>query len=278
LGAATARGYVDLVRPFVVGRATTNDGVDVTGLSASDVVSFVLAVSGERPPKTVQRTVSALRSLLRFCHVQGLLAVPLAAAVPSVANRRASLPRFLEPAQVESLLASCDRSGVAGRRDFAMMTTMVRLGLRAGEVAALGLGDIDWRRGEITVVGKGPRSERLPLPTDVGEAVADYLRQARPDDALDRRVFVRVKAPHRGLTPSGVTNAVIAAAARAGLGPLTAHRLRHTAATGMLRAGAPLAQVGQVLRHRRALTTETYAKVDRDRLRTLARPWPGGAA
>jgi integrase/recombinase XerD len=277
LGAPTARGYVDLIRPFVVGRATAGE-VDVAGLSAADVVGFVLAVSGERTPKTAQRVVSALRSLLRFCHVQGLMAASLAAAVPTVANRRAGLPRFLEPTQVQSLLASCDRNGVAGRRDFAMMTMMVRLGLRAGEVAALSLSDIDWRRGEITVVGKGPRSERLPLPTDVGAAVADYLRHARPEGALDRCVFVRVKAPHRGLTPGGVTQAVVAAGGRAGLGPLTAHRLRHTAATGMLRAGAPLAQVGQVLRHRRALTTAAYAKVDRDTLRTLARPWPGGAA
>lgn len=277
LGAPTARGYVDLVRPFVIGRATV-DGVDVAGLSPADVVGFVLAVSGQRPPKTAQRTVSALRSLLRFCHVEGLVGASLAAAVPSVANRPAGLPRFLEPAQVESLLGSCDRNGVAGRRDFAMMTMMVRLGLRAGEVAALGLGDIDWRRGELTVVGKGPRSERLPLPTDVGAAVADYLLHARPDGAIDRCVFVRVKAPHRGLTPGGVTQAVIAAGRRAGLGPITAHRLRHTAATGMLRAGAALAQVGQVLRHRRALTTEAYAKVDREALRALARPWPGGAA
>jgi len=277
LGAATARGYVDLVRSFVVGRVTA-DGVDVAGLSAADVMGFVLAVSSERTPKTAQRTVSALRSLLRFCHVQGLLAAPLAAAVPSVANRGVCLPRFLEPAQVESLLGACDRSEVAGRRDFAMMTTMVRLGLRAGEVAALSLGDIDWRRGEITVVGKGPRSERLPLPADVGAAIVDYLRHARPGSATDRCVFVRVKAPHCGLSTGGVTNAVIAAGGRAGLGSLTAHRLRHTAATGMLRAGAPLAQVGQVLRHRRALTTAAYAKVDRDALRELARPWPGGAA
>lgn len=277
LRAPTARGYLDLVRPFVVGRAT-NDGVDLVGLSAADVVGFVLVVSGQRTPKSTQRTMSALRSLLRFCHVQGLLGVPLAAAVPSVASRRAGLPRFLEPAQVQALLESCDRTAVAGRRDFAMMTVMVRLGLRAGEVAALGLGDIDWRRGEITVVGKGPRSERLPLPADVGATIADYLRHGRPAGAIDRCVFVRVKAPHRGLSAGGVTQAVIAAGGRAGLGPLSAHRLRHTAATNMLRAGAPLAQVGQVLRHRRALTTAAYAKVDRDALRALGRPWPGGAA
>jgi integrase/recombinase XerD len=167
LGAPTARGYVDLVRPFVAGRATA-DGVDVAGVSASDVVGFVLAVSGERTPKTAQQTVSALRSLLRFCHVQGLQAVPLAAAVPKVANRRAGLPRFLVPAQVQALLGSCDRRSVAGRRDFAMMTVMVRLGLRAGEVAALGLGDIDWRRGEITVVGKGPAASGCRCPPTSG--------------------------------------------------------------------------------------------------------------
>lgn len=277
LGAATAGGYVDLVRPFVLTRAG-DAGVDLAGLSAADVVGFVLAVGRDRPAKTAQRTVSALRSLLRFCHVQGLLAVPLAAAVPSVANRQPRPPRFLEAPEVATLLASCDRSSVSGRRDFAMIVAMVRLGLRAGEVAILGLDDIDWRRGEIAVLGKGSRRERLPLPPDVGAAIADYLRHARPADTTDRRVFLRVKAPHSALTPTGVTHAVIAAGRRAGLGPVTAHRLRHTAATGMLRAGASLAQVGQVLRHRRALTTESYAKVDRDRLRTLARPWPGGAA
>lgn len=277
LGAATVRGYVDLVRPFVLTRAG-DAGIDLAGLSTADVVGFVLAVGRDRPPKTAQRTTSALRSLLRFCHVQGLLAVPLAAAIPKVADRQPRPPRFLEADEVAALLASCDRSSVSGRRDFAMITVMVRLGLRAGEIAAVDLGGIDWRHGEIAVLGKGPRRERLPLPPDVGAAIADYLRHARPTDATDRRVFLRVKAPHHGLTPTGVTHAVTAAGLRAGLGPITAHRLRHTAATGMLRAGASLAQVGQVLRHRRALTTESYAKVDHDRLRTLARPWPGGAA
>lgn len=277
LGPATARSYVDLVRPFALTRAA-DAGVDLADLSAADVVGFVLAVGRDRPPKTAQAMVSALRSLLRYCHVEGLLAVPLASAVPKVANRRAGPPRFLEAADAAALLASCDRGGVAGRRDFAMMTMMVRLGLRAGEVASLSLSDIDWRCGELTVIGKGPRSERLPLPEDVGAAIADYLRHARPAGVADRRVFLRVKAPHRGLSPGGVTQAVIAAGRRAGLGPITAHRLRHTAATGMLRAGASLAQVGQVLRHRSALTTQGYAKVDHDRLRTLARPWPGGAA
>jgi integrase/recombinase XerD len=277
LRAETARGYVDLVRPVVAGRATA-EGVDLEHLTAGDVVGFVLASCRDRAPGTAQLTVTALRSLLGFLHVEGLLAAPLATAVPSVANRRAGLPRFLEPDQVNLLLSSCDPDSTAGRRDFAMMTLMVRLGLRAGEVAALRLDDIDWRRGEIAVCGKGPRRDRLPLPVDVGQAVVDYLRHARPPSAADRCVFVRVKAPHRGLTPCGVTQAVVAAGGRAGLGSLTAHRLRHTAATGMLRAGAGLAEIGQVLRHRRPLTTAVYAKVDRDALRALARPWPGGAA
>jgi site-specific recombinase XerD len=187
----------------------------------------------------------------------------------------------LEPDQLRRLLASCDRATVTGRRDYAVLLLLSRLGLRAGEVAGLGLDDIDWRRSEITVVGKGDRAERLPLPADVGAAIAAYLRAGRPDTAAGRAVFIRVHAPHRALTPGGVTALVFDAAQRAGLGTIHAHRLRHTAATAMLRAGAPLVEVGQVLRHRSALTTAIYAKVDRDALAVLARPWPvdpaGGA-
>jgi integrase/recombinase XerD len=153
---------------------------------------------------------------------------------------------------------------------------LVRLGLRAGEVVALELDDIDWRAGEVIVRGKGNRPERLPFPADVGEAVAAYLHRGRPTSAEGRRVFVRVRAPHRALTTGGVTQVVAAAARRAGIGRIHAHRLRHAAATQMLRAGASLSEIGQLLRHRRALTTAIYAKVDREALRTIARPWPGG--
>jgi len=151
---------------------------------------------------------------------------------------------------------------------------LARLGLRRGEVAALKLEDVDWRAGELRIAGKGRRSERLPLPADVGEAIVAYLQDGRPATALDRSLIVRVRAPHRGLTGGGITQIVFAAAARAGLGPIHSHRLRHTAATQMLRAGASLEEVGQVLRHRQVLTTAIYAKVDRDALRQLARPWP----
>lgn len=274
----TARGYVDAVRGFLAGRVTP-DGLDLASLTAGDVTAFVVAACPSRARGSARLMVTALRSLLDFLHIDGVLAVGLAAAVPSVACwRLAGLPQPLEPAQLECLLASCDRKTPVGRRDFAVLTLLSRLGLRAGEVAGLGLDDFDWRAGQIVVTGKGPRTERLPLPADVGEAVADWLRHARPPTALDRRVFVRLKAPHRGLTSGGVTQIVVAAGRRAGLGELGAHRLRHTAATRMLAAGAPLAEIGQVLRHRRGSTTAIYAKVDRQALRSLARPWPGGAA
>lgn len=190
----------------------------------------------------------------------------------------AGLPKGLEPEQLRRLLASPDRRTPTGRRDYAILVLLSRLGLRAGEVAALGLDDIDWRSGEIVVNGKGNRTERLPLPADVGAAVAGYLRHGRPATSDARTVFVRVHAPHRVLTSGAVTQAVFGAAQRAGLGRIHAHRLRHTAATAMLHAGSPLPEVGQVLRHRSPLTTAIYAKVDRDALAVLARPWPVDAA
>ena len=271
------RGYVDSVRPFVVSHAAA-DGTDLGWLTAGDVTAFLTGQSRRLAPKTAQRLATALRSLLRFWHVEGLISGPLDRAVPKVANRRPGLPRPLEPTQVQALLASCDRGTAGGRRDLAMMTLLARMGLRAGEVAGLCLDDIDWRRGEITIAGKGNRRDRLPLPADAGEAVADWLQQGRPPTALDRSVFIRVKAPHRGLTSGGVTQAVAAAARRAGLGVIYAHRLRHSAATAMLAQGASLTEVGQVLRHRRPHTTSAYTKVGIEALRALARPWPGASS
>jgi integrase/recombinase XerD len=280
LEATTARLYVHLVRPFVSTR-TSPDGLtlDWASLRAADVIGFVVARTPHQSRGAAKLTVTALRSLLGFLHVDGRMTGSFTAAVPSVAGwRLAGLPKGLTPGDVQALLASCDRRGRTGRRDFAVLTMLVRLGLRAGEVAALRLDDIDWRTGTMVVRGKGHHVEQLPFPSDVGDAVVGYLRRGRPVTAMDRALFVRVKAPHRGLTPLGVSAIVATAGRRAGLGRLHAHRLRHTAAIQLLRAGAPLPEIGQLLRHRRAQTTAIYAKVDRAALRTIARPWPGGVA
>jgi integrase/recombinase XerD len=274
LTVGTVRGYLDCVRPFIAGRLR-GDVLDLAGVTAGDVTGFVLAACQGRAVGSAKLIVCALRSLLRWLHLTGMIPVSLAAAVPSVAGwRLSSLPKGLEPGQLRSLLASCDRRTPTGLRDYAVMLLLARLGLRAGEVARLGLDDIDWRHGEVAVLGKGNRFERLPLLAEVGAAITGYLRRGRPATALGRSVFVRVHAPHRALTSGGVTMVVFDAAQRAGLGKMHAHRLRHTAATAMLRAGSPLAEVGQVLRHRSPLTTAIYAKVDRDALAVLARPWP----
>ena len=279
LTAGTARGYIDCVRPFVSSRAREGDELDLAGLTPQDVLGFVLADCQRRPRRSAKLMVTALRSLLRFLHVEGMIDRPLAQVVPSVAFwRLQGLPRGLDGDQVRALLESCDTDTVNGRRDLAILLLLVRLGMRRGEVTRLRLEDIDWRAGELIVRGKGPRVERLPLPADVGEALAAYLRDGRVTDVGTRAVFMRVRAPRAAMTPPGITQVVVSASKRAGLGEVTPHRLRHTAASELLRRGAPLVEIGQLLRHRTELTTTIYAKVDRDRLRELALPWPGGAA
>ncbi len=280
VGASTIRDYVRVVRPFLDGRVCSDGlGLDLEHLRAGDVVAFVVARCPSQSRGSAKLTVRALRSLLGFLYLEDMIDRSLASAVPSVASWRLSgLPRSLSPVEVDALLASCDRASVVGRRDLAMLMLLARLGLRAGEVARLELHDIDWRAGEIVVCGKGDRRERLPLPADVGETITAYLRDGRPKTAWGRTVFVRVRAPHRELTGDGVSAVVAASARRAGLGVIYAHRLRHTVASDLLRAGSSLVEVGQVLRHRSMLTTAIYAKVDLEALRTIARSWPGGAS
>jgi site-specific recombinase XerD len=207
LVAGTVRGYLDLVRPFVHSRVGEDGELDLAGLQPSGVLRFVLTESERRPRRGAKMLVTALRSLLRFLHVEGSIAHPLAQVVPSVAFwRLQGLPRGLDSEQVDRLLACCDTSTVAGRRDLAILLLLVRLGMRRGEVASLQLDDIDWRAGELLVRGKGPRVERLPLPADVGAAVAAYLRDGRPVGAAGcRAVFMRLKAPRRAITPAGIT-------------------------------------------------------------------------
>lgn len=172
------------------------------------------------------------------------------------------------------MLVGCDRRSTAGRRDFAILTVLARLGLRAAEVASLTLDDFDWRIGEVVVAGKGNRRDRLPLPTDVGEAVADYCRRGRPHNSC-RVLFLHVRAPYTAMSSSAVSDVVLRASARAGIAPVRAHQLRHSTASAMRRAGAPLFEIGQVLRHHHTVTTAIYAKDDLDALAGLARPWPG---
>jgi integrase/recombinase XerD len=265
-----AARYVSVVRPFTAGRAARLGEV-----TAAEVSGFVTTRCAGSAVWAAKELVTALRSLLRWLHLEGMTAAGLDAAVPPAAGKRSSgLPKGLPGGQVTALLASCDRQTAAGRRDFAVLTVMARLGLRAAETAALDLDDIGWRAGELLVRGKGRRDERLPLPADVGEAIAGYLHGGRPGTGGSRAVFVRSCAPHGGLSAGGVGGIMRQACVRAGLPVTGAHRLRHSAGTAMLRAGAPLAEVGQVLRHRSAETTAIYAKVDDSALRQLARPWP----
>ena len=258
---------------LLLGAAGTAKGL--AELEAATVSRFVQDRCSTLKVRAAERLVSGVRSFLRFLLLDGVIVVPLADAVPSVARwTQAELPRWLTPTDVKALLGSCDRDTPVGRRDYAIILLLVRLGLRAGEVAALRLDDINWRAAEIVVRGKGNTEERLPLPADVGAALADYLehgRQQRPE----REVFLRRLAPIRGLAPDGIGEVVRAASERAGIGSFGAHRLRHTAATSMLNAGASLTDVAQVLRHRNVATTAIYAKVDHRRLRRLCVPWPG---
>jgi integrase/recombinase XerD len=272
--ALTVAVYVPDVRRFLADRGDS----DLRGLTAAEVSNAVLSQIGERAPATVRRFGCALRSFLRYCYLVGLVDQDLsAAALPVSGRRRSLLPQGITSTEARLLLGACDRRRAAGRRDYAVIVLMLRLGLRATEVATLRLEDLDWRAGQLTVHGKGGGVDQLPLPVDVGEAIAAYLRRGRPRDATVREVFVRVASPRVAMTRGGVTAIVAAAARRAGLGVVRAHRLRHTAASDMLRAGASLAEIGQVLRHRSPGSTAAYARVDVERLRTIARPWPMGA-
>ena len=229
----------------------------------------------ESSVRQAKLTVTALRSFLGYLHLRGQCG-DLSGALPMVAGYRLSgLPKAIGDDEVRRLLESCNRKTATGCRDLAILLLLCRLGLRACEVAALEVGDVRWVQGELHVRGKGSEG-RLPLPQDVGEAVAHYLRDWRPR-STSQRIFLQASAPFRDLRANVVVKIVRRVAVRAGLPPIAAHRLRHTAGTTMLRKGASLAEIAHVLRHRCVDTTAIYAKVDRNALRALARRWPGGA-
>ncbi|HEV2036974.1 MAG TPA: site-specific integrase [Candidatus Eremiobacteraceae bacterium] len=280
LARATIVNYVPFIRDFLQERF--GDGqVNLSRLRARDVVRFVRRQALRLHMKRAKLMTSALRSFLQYTRYRGEVTLDLAAAVPVVANwSMTSVPRAIAADQVRQLLASVDQSTPMGRRDYAIVLLLARLGLRSGEAASLELDDIDWTAGLLSVRGKSGRRNDLPLPTDVGKAIAAYLRRGRPP-STSRRIFLRAKAPIRGfLGASGVGSVVRHCIRRAGIEAPTegAHQFRHGLAAEMLRKGASLAEIGDLLGHRHPQTTMIYTKVDLVALRSLALPWPGGVS
>jgi site-specific recombinase XerD len=275
---ATRVNYVPFIRGFLINRFGTGP-VTLSRLCAGDVVRFVQRQAPRLHLKRAKLLTSALRSFLRYTRYRGDITLDLAAAVPPVANwSMTSIPRAIAADHVRQLLASISRRTALGRRDYAILLLLARLGLRSSEVAFLELDDIDWNAGHVSVRGKGGQRTALPLPADVGAAIVAYLRHGRPHNT-SRRVFLRARAPIRGfLGQSAIGSVVRHALGRAGVDAPTkgAHQFRHALATQMLRHGASLTEIGEVLRHRSPETTRIYAKVDLEALRKLALPWPGG--
>jgi len=278
LSKVTIANYVSCVRTFLHERFGTR-GIRLRRLGQADINGFIQQKSVVFRPTTLQGWCAALRSFFRFLHLRGDITTDLASGVPAVACwRLATIPKFLKREEVQRLLDSCDLATTRGQRDYTVLLLLARLGLRAGELVAMTLDDIDWDAGEIMVRGKGQRHDRMPLSKDVGEALATYLRHGRPV-CRARQVFVRLCAPHRGFASSSDISTIVRQAInRAGLHPPCkgAHLLRHTLATELLHRGSSLVEIGEVLRHRCLNTTEIYSKVAIDALRALAQPWPGG--
>lgn len=276
LSAKTASRYWPILQRFLLERF--GDGpVRLWELEPQDIANFLLRHAHDRTPKVAQLMVTVLRSFLRFLFRYEETKRDLSAVVPTVPSwRLAEVPKHLKPDELESLLEACDRTTSVGRRDYAVLLLLARLGLRAGEVVTLELNDIDWRAAELTVRGKGLFHDRLPLPQDVGEALASYLLNDRPTCST-RRLFLRMRAPCQGFKDSTAVSTIVRRAVeRSGLNPPSkgAHLLRHSLATGMLRKGASMTEIGELLRHRSSSSTEIYAKVDIEGIRSIARHWP----
>ena len=281
LTTATIINYLPFARKFLSDRFGEGPFL-LKVVRPRDISGFILRHARTMSCRRAQLMTTVFRSFFRFLFQRGELQVDLAPSIPTVADWRLStLPRYITAEEVIRVLGSCDRHTATGRRDYALLLLLARLGLRAGEIVAMQLEDIDWRSGEILVRGKGLLYDRMPLPVDVGQALAVYLRHDRLSSKT-RRVFVCSKAPQRGFSgPSTVSTIVRRALDRAGLHPgfKGAHLLRHSLATSMIRSGASMSEIGEILRHRSPSTTEIYAKLDFEGLRSLAQPWPnlGGA-
>lgn len=282
-GLATVTGsrYWPYIQRFLLERFGDNP-IRLYEVCPQDIDRFLLRHARERTPKAAQLMVSAMRSFFRFLFRYGETKCDLSKAVPTVAAWRLSeVPKYIKPEEVESLLESCDQTSSVGRRNYSILLLIARLGLRAGEIVALELGDINWRASELTIRGKGRFCDRLPLPQSVGEPLAVYLKNDRPK-CLTRRVFVRTRAPYQGFKNSTTVSTIVRRTVeKSGLNTPSkgAHLLRHSLATGMLRRGASMAEIGELLRHRSPNSTEIYAKVDIEGLGSIVRIWPekGGA-
>jgi site-specific recombinase XerD len=277
LSEATVINYTPVARSFLSERFPKG-ALRLQQITAADITAFVQRQATLVTSKRAQLVVTALRSFLRYLFLRGLVAIDLATCVPTIATWSLSnLPRFLAGEQIQKILASCDKE--TSKRDYALLLLLARLGLRAGEAVALTLDDFDWEAGLVTVRGKGKRVSQMPLPSEVGTAIANYLSTGRPR-CSSRRVFIRAKAPLTGFANSvAICSLVDRALERAGVESeyRGSHVFRHSLATGMLNHGASLDEIGDLLRHRRPDTTRIYAKVDLVALRSIALPWPGGS-
>jgi site-specific recombinase XerD len=271
--------YLPAIRRFL--REVCPAGADELGnISQESVISYIERHAQDRSPATARTMCGSLRAFLRYLHHRGLNPAALAGCVPSIRRwKLASLPTYLSTAQVQKALAGCDRATAIGRRDYAILMMLSKLGLRASEVATLTLDDIDWRAGEMCVHAKGRQRAQMPIPPEIGAAIVEYLRKSRPKSSC-RRLFVRTFAPYTGFANgSAITQIAKSALERAGIKDCAhrgAHIFRHSLATELLRSGATLTEIGQLLRHKSHDATRIYAKVDIEALRALSLPWPGG--
>ena len=281
LATATIESYTRFARQFLHERFGTGE-VDLRALRMIDPIEFVQRQAERMQPSALKCVVTAMRSLLRYAQYRGEVAPELVAAVPAVAGwiTTPPLPRAISPDHAQRAIDSCDVRTSLGLRDRAVLLLLARLGLRAHEIIALRLEDCDWDAGCLRVHSKGGRECLLPMPADVGEAIAAYLERGRLATA-DRHLFLRSMAPIRGFLPGSyaIGSIVRYALQRAKIeAPHTgSHQFRHALAVRMLERGASLAEIGEVLRHRSPQTTSIYARVDIGALRSLALPWPGGA-
>lgn len=281
LARVTITRHIPIVRQFLHERCAAG-AAQIARLTATDMVRFVERHAGDHGPRSAQSMCWTLRAFTRYLQYQGYVAIDLASSVPSVKRwRLTSLPTYLLPEQVHQILDRCERDSPMGLRDYAILLLLARLGLRANEIATLTLDDIDWQSGQLIARGKGRRQDLLPLPSEVGAAIADYLKHGRPRSD-SRRVFIRDVAPHVGFASSSAVSMIATMAlTRGGIDGVAhkgAHLFRHSLATQLLRAGASLNEIGQLLRHQRHDTTRIYAKVDIAALRSIAPKWPGGAS